>query len=269
MMDPQDDGAGFLGRLRANETLRRITGGRPDLAIFGAPIALIAIVAAVVMVSVAMAGGGGGNKQAQAGGTPTADASNTPESTVTPQSAGLRTPIAVSPGDQLTLSDLAARGSGLPVRGQFTGARLVIPSIGVDAPFSVKTVPSGGQMPNPNGPEDVAWYDFSGFDGLGGTPGLGGNVVLAGHVDYINYGPAVFWDIPKLDTGDRVQIRMNDGSVVEYAIEFNKTVQADEAPWDEIVAGTAEESITLITCVGQFSAGQYSDRQIVWGRRVA
>lgn len=269
MNEPREEGAGLLARLRANETLRRLTGGRPNLAIFGAPAALAAIIAAVVVASVAMAGGGDDDGKRAQGETPTAGASNTPESTRTPQSAGLKTPIAVSPGDQLTLSDLAARGSGLPVRGPFNGQRLIIPKIGVDAPFTVKTVPGDGQMPNPNGPNDVAFYDFSGFDGLGGTPGLGGNVVVAGHVDYINVGPAVFWDLHTLTAGDRIQIRMTDGSVAEYAVEFNKTVQADDAPWAEIVAGTAEESITLITCAGQFSAGQYSDRQILWGRRVA
>jgi hypothetical protein len=61
---------------------------------------------------------------------------------------------------------------------------------------------------------------------------------------------------------------MKDGTLIEYAIEFNKHIAASDADWEAIVAGTAEESITLITCGGEFSAGHYSDRQILWGRRV-
>lgn len=260
---------GWFARLRENETLMRLSRGRPDLLIFGAPVVAIAIVVGAVVAGVALAGGGGDDGAQAIGSSPTAEATDVLEPSATPAgSAGLKTPIAVSPGELLTLSDLAQRGSGVPPRGPFTGSRLRIPTIGVDAPFTYKMVPPDGQMPNPNGPEDVAYYDFAQHPGLGGLPAAGGNVVVAGHVDYIRYGPAVFWDVPKLVPGDRVQIEMQDGSVIEYAIEFNKRIDADAADWTAVVAATAEESITLITCVGQFSAGQYSDRQIAWGRRV-
>jgi LPXTG-site transpeptidase (sortase) family protein len=82
-------------------------------------------------------------------------------------------------------------------------------------------------------------------------------------------GPAVFWDVAKLQAGDVVEIHMDDGSVARYQVEFNKHIPSDEADWNAIVAGTADESITLITCTGEFSAGHYSDRQIVWGRRIS
>jgi LPXTG-site transpeptidase (sortase) family protein len=234
-------------------------------------IGIAAVVLAVgIGVGIAVAtSGGGGDDDDQAVASPTSKASATPETTGTAVGAGGKTPIAVSPGSELTEFDLAQRGAGVPARGEFLGDRLLIPSIGVDAPFTYKTVPyPNGQMPNPNGPSDVAYYDFSSWAGMGGVPGLGGNVVLAGHVDYINYGPAVFWDLDKLAVGDRVQIRMKDGSVIEYQIEFNKHIDAGAADWEAIVAGTAEESITLITCGGEFSAGHYSDRRILWGRRL-
>jgi LPXTG-site transpeptidase (sortase) family protein len=268
-MNEPTSNEGLLARLRANETLQRISRGKPDLIIFGAPIALIALIAVIVVAVVALSGGGEDDKQVVT--TPTSpSASRTPSpATVTPQSGGFLTPIAVDPGDQLTLTDLANRGAGAPGRGPFTGERLVIPSIGVDAPFTVKAVPSSGQMPNPNGPNDVAYYDFGGFAGMGGTPGVGGNVVLAGHVDYINVGPAVFWDVRRLQVGDVIEIHMEDGSVARYQVEFNKHIPAEQAPWDAIVAGTADESVTLITCTGEFAAGHYDDRQIVWGRRIA
>lgn len=269
MNGPMDDQGGVLTRLRENETLRKLTGGRPDLLIFGAPVVLIAIIVAAVIAIVAVSGGGGDDVQASRGETPTAATTPTAEPTAG-VSGGDRalTPIAFDPADELTLSDLARRGAGLPARGDFNGSRIIIPKIDVNAEFSLKVVGGDGQMPNPNGPTDVAYYDFSQWPGLGGLPGAGGNVVVAGHVDYINYGPAVFWDLHTLTAGDIVQIQMNDGSVIEYAIEFNKYIEVGDADWTAIVAGTAEESITLITCAGQFEGGSYSNRQIAWGRRV-
>lgn len=260
---------GFLARLRENETLRRLTGGRPQLVIYGAPIAALVIIIAVV-ATIATASGGGNNAEQATARTPTVAATATkPAGTPTPgANAGLKTPLAFSEGDTLQPGDLAERGTGTPGRGAFNGTRLVIPKIGVNAEFSVKTVGTDGQMPNPNGPEDVAYYDFSQWDGLGGLPDKGGNVVLAGHVDYINYGPAVFWRLSELEQGDLVEIQMSDGTTATYKIEFNKTVDSSAADWTPIVEATADESVTLITCAGDFNAGHYNLRQIVWGRRV-
>ena len=268
-MDGPSSG-GFLSGLRSNETLRKLTGGRPELIIFGAPV--LAVVIAVAVVAIVMAGGGGKKTDdAQATGkTPTVAATATkPAGTPTPgANAGLKTPIAISPGDVLQPGDLAARGTGEPGRGEFGGTRLVIPKVGIDAEFSVKQVGTDGQMPNPNGPTDVAYYDFSQWPGLGGVPGKGGNVVMAGHVDYIRYGPAVFWRLHELEVGDTIEIQMADGTTATYKVEFNKQLDASAADWTPIVEATADESITLITCGGQFEAGHYNNRQIVWGRRV-
>ncbi len=230
----------------------------------------VTVVAAALGVAVgAVACGGGSNEKA----TPTAKASATrtkAAGTPTPgKNVGLQTPITFSAGDYLTQEDLASRGRGEPGRGEFTGERLLIPSIGVDAPFTYKLVGGDGQMPNPEGPEDVAYYDFTQWPGLGGLPELGGNIVLAGHVDYINYGPAVFWNLRDLKLGDEVQIRMADGTIATYVIEFNKTIDPNSDDWSSIVEATQDESVTLITCSGEFSAGHYSNRQIIWGRRKA
>ena len=263
-------GGGFLSGLRENETLRKLTGGHPELILFGVPV--VAVIAIIVAVAVSMSGGSSkkSTDDSAKAKTPTVEATRAkPAGTPTPgANAGLKTPIAVSPGDTLAAGDLAARGTGEAGRGDFGGTRLVIPKIGVDAKFSIKEVGTDGQMPNPDGPEDVAYYDFAQWPGLGGVPGKGGNVVLAGHVDYIRYGPAVFWRLHELEVGDTVEIQQADGTKATYKIEFNKQIDASAADWTPIVQATADESITLITCGGQFEAGHYNNRQIVWGRRV-
>jgi LPXTG-site transpeptidase (sortase) family protein len=225
----------------------------------------------VVALAVALAAaacGGGSKKNATPTGHATKSATAAPSATAV--HAGILTPIAISPGDLLTHADLAARGVGTPGRGDFNGDKLMIPKIGVDASFSYHVVGADGQMPNPNGPTDVAYYDFSQWPNDGGLPGDGGNVVLAGHVDYIHYGPAVFWRLHELVPGDMITIQMKDGTKYNYKVEFNKQIAADtsSADWSDIVSATADESITLITCGGTFEAGHYDHRTIVWGRRV-
>ena len=235
-----------------------------------AALAAIGVFAAVALVAAACGGGDSGSGTKTPSGSPTKAVSKTPSVTRTPAgSLGLKTPIAFSEGDLLSEADLLSRGVGEPGRGPFTGAKLIIPKIEIDAEFSTKLVGGDGQMPNPNGPEDVAWYDFADWPGLGGVPLGGGNVVMAGHVDYINYGPAVFWRLSELVPGDEIEIRLQDGTVAKYRVEFNKSVDPGDADWSGLVQATADESITLITCTGEFEAGHYTNRQIVWGRRIA
>jgi LPXTG-site transpeptidase (sortase) family protein len=254
---------------------RRLIPASPRALLAGAAAVGIAVVVAVLALIVFANRGETGADTVTAGptaspATATARVGSTTR-TVTPTvpSAGLVTPIPVSEGARLTDQDLAARGAGVAGRGAFQGKRLRIPAIGVDAPFTIRVVGPDGVMPNPVGPEDVVWYDFSAWDGLGGAPGFGGNVVLSGHVDYINYGPGVFWSLPDLKPGDSIQIDLQDGSVIEYAVVFNKSIPADAGDWAAITGATAEESVTLITCTGQFVDGAYTDRQITWGRRVS
>src|SRR5690606_8867208 len=132
------------------------------------------------------------------------------------------------------------------------GDRLVMAKYGIDAPLSYKTVGANGVMPNPNGPDDVAYYNFSAWPGKGGAPGEGGNTVLAGHVDSgrepCKNGTvpppcqAVFWDIGKFAIGDEIELHVG-GAVYRYRVTSNESVHAQTGPWDQIVAATARESI--------------------------
>lgn len=143
--------------------------------------------------------------------------------------------------------------------------RIVMPAIEVDAPITVKGVDGAGVMENPDGPWDVAWYDFS------ARPGFGSNAVFSGHVDYIDIGPAVFWRLRELIENDLVEIRLEDGTVYQYQVVAMESVDAETADIAKIVGATEEEMVTLITCIGDFdpSTGQYDQRLIVRAQRVA
>lgn len=152
-----------------------------------------------------------------------------------------------------------------------TGWSLSVPSIGVDAGVYSRTIGTDGQMGNPSGASDVVWYDFAAnaWTGLGGAPGQpGANVVISGHVDYCcpSPAPAVFWSIRDLQAGDTITVNTPQGSF-NYAVQWGQWT-APDADFTQFVAQTGQESITLVTCIGSFAAGHYSDRYIVRGVRV-
>lgn len=143
-------------------------------------------------------------------------------------------------------------------------ARLLIPSIGVDAAVVVKGIDPNGVMQSPNNAWDVAWYDFS------ARPGFGGNAVFSGHVDYHDVGPAVFWELRNLQMGDLIQVRLADGTQYSYGVTALNSFEASTAPVADIVGPTPKEVVTLITCGGTFdrSIRQYSHRVVVRAERL-
>lgn len=143
-------------------------------------------------------------------------------------------------------------------------ARLLIPKIGVDAPVTPKGLRPDGFMDTPNGPQDVAWYVFS------ARPGMSGNAVLSGHLDYHDYGAAVFWRLKELQQGDLVEVRLDDGSILRYQVSLKLSYDARTAPVPEIIGPTSKEVVTLITCGGTFDSGSrsYSNRLVVRADRV-
>ena len=155
-----------------------------------------------------------------------------------------------------------AEATPLPV-GEVPG-RLVIPRIGVDAPIVTIGVDGDGVMESPSTPTDVGWYDFT------ARPGSAGNAVFSAHVDYRNYGPAVFWDLRKLEPNDIVEVDGQDGSVYQYEVVSSIAYPADQAPVSEIVGPTERETVTLITCDGTFNSEvrQYSHRLVVQAERI-
>ncbi|HEX5992798.1 MAG TPA: class F sortase [Thermomicrobiales bacterium] len=139
---------------------------------------------------------------------------------------------------------------------------LQVDSVGVDAPIELGSV-ADGVMQDPSGPWVVSWYEPL------GKVGEGGNVVMAGHVDYWNVGPAVFWDVRYLPEGEIIRVVGEDGKNYEYAVQWTQSYLADqltpEVIQGEIVGDTGEETLTLITCGGEFdpATGEYNERWVV------
>jgi LPXTG-site transpeptidase (sortase) family protein len=227
-----------------------------------------AVVLAFGMLLVVACGGGGGSGDGEVDGEPTVEGGSGGLADDTPQ-----------PTVEATIALDRPAGQAEHLTSVGPNDRLVIPKLGVNATLSYKKVGPDGAMPDPNGPDDVAYYDFSNFPGLGGAPGKGGNAVFSGHVDY-GRGPckngtvpppctAVFWDLKDLRMGDEIEVHVG-GTVHRYRVTGNQPVNAATADWNKLVGSTAQESITMITCGGDFDRNtrEYNNRQVVTAVRI-
>ena len=130
----------------------------------------------------------------------------------------------------------------------------------VNARVLAMGVNAEGELDTPRNIFDVGWYEGS------GKPGQGGTLVIDGH----NGGPhihGVFKDLPSLVAGDIIEIERGDGLVFEYKVVENVAVLLSES--NDYMATAmkspenGKESITLISCTGEWSQAQqtYLSRQ--------
>ena len=159
-----------------------------------------------------------------------------------------------------------------------TLGRMRIPSLKINAPLSVRAVGPGGQMANPSGPDDIAYYDFSAWEGYGGYPTTGGNAVFAGHVDqaaHLDYagldyvGPGVFFRLNEIKKGDAIELDLGNAPV-KYKVRWIREVAVEAGDWKSIFGSNVSvDSITLITCGGDYSRQErtYTHRIVVRAER--
>lgn len=139
---------------------------------------------------------------------------------------------------------------------------LAVEKAGIDAGIeSLRVV--GGAMPDPTGPWVVAWYENL------GSLGRAGNVVMAGHIDFWNVGPSVFYNLATLAPGDEVVVAGDDGKAYPFTVEWVRQYDSATMPLDDVAGPTDEQSLTLITCGGAFDYvnGQYLQRTVVRASR--
>ncbi|HWV24456.1 MAG TPA: class F sortase [Thermomicrobiales bacterium] len=121
-----------------------------------------------------------------------------------------------------------------------------------------------GVMENPPGPWVVAWYRQT------ATLGEPGNVVLAGHVDFWDVGPSVFFNVRDLVAGDIITLTGENDSTWDYTVEWSDVFSNEDlvaGKLQEVVGATETPSVTLITCGGEFdyANGEYLSRMVVRG----
>jgi len=141
-----------------------------------------------------------------------------------------------------------------------TGAptRLRVASVGIDTALETLHLGADGELMPPEGYKRAGWY----ADGT--APGDIGPAVLAGHVDSQS-GPAVFYRLREVDTGDRIEVTRG-GRTVTFTVTATAWYPKAAFPTDRVYGPTPDRQLRLITCGGVFDRGlrSYRDNLVVY-----
>jgi sortase (surface protein transpeptidase) len=124
-------------------------------------------------------------------------------------------------------------------------ASLAIPSIGVETELEHLAVRGDGTLAAPDNFGRAGWFSE------GPAPGERGPAVIVGHVDSRD-GPAVFYRLPELRTGDLVEVTRTDGTVTRFAVTDTFEATKDAFPTEAVYGPTTGPTLRLVTCAGTF-----------------
>ncbi len=136
--------------------------------------------------------------------------------------------------------------------------RLIIRSIGVNAPVVAVGVDKSGAMDVTKSSYDTGWYK------LGPAPGDPGDAVIDGHLDWYDTSRAVFYNLKDLRVGDDIEVQRLDGVNRHFKVTGIQTV-AYNATVPGLFDTGGPARLSLITCGGPWSTklGQYLERVVV------
>lgn len=164
------------------------------------------------------------------------------------------------PSDHAPTSKAASPVKGMDAS---TPTRLTIPDIDVDTSIMKLGLTDNDELEVPPLGKDApaGWYQRS------PTPGEVGPSLIVGHVDSAHDGPAVFYELPKLQPGDTIIATRDDGSTATFSVDDVTDYGKDNFPDFTVYGNTKRPEIRLITCGGDFNqqTGHYEDNIVVTG----
>ena len=131
--------------------------------------------------------------------------------------------------------------------------RLIISSIGVNAPIENVGIASNGDLATPiKSPWDAAgWYNN------GPRPGEAGSAVIDGHLDRPGGYPAVFWNLRYMQVGNTVMVVDAQGKTWRFRVIRLASYPPLQAPTQEIFGTTGGNFLNLITCAGTWIPNEH------------
>ncbi|MFC9676805.1 MULTISPECIES: class F sortase [unclassified Streptomyces] len=143
--------------------------------------------------------------------------------------------------------------------------RLLIPKIGVNAPFTELAIgPTGQLQPPPASDTNLVGWMASGV-----TPGETGTSIIAGHVD-TKTSAAVFAGLRNLKTGDTFTVKREDASTASFVVDSVETFAKNNFPDERVYGDTPQAQVRLITCTGVYDhvKKDYIDNLVVFAHLV-
>lgn len=101
-------------------------------------------------------------------------------------------------------------------------------------------------LPSLNHPFNTTWFD------AGPAPGQRGTAAIFGHVDSHKVGPAVFYKLGLLRSGDLIYITLNDRQVAIFRVYGLAMYRKAAFPTMVVYRYTQWPTLRLITCGGRF-----------------
>jgi sortase (surface protein transpeptidase) len=154
---------------------------------------------------------------------------------------------------------------GLPDQPSVTGGsppvRLTVPAIGVETPLVRLGLEPDRTMEVPDDFGRAGWF------AEGPAPGQPGPAVIAGHVDSTT-GPAVFFRLRDLRSGDHIDVTRADGTRLRFVVEATRSFPKTSFPTGAVFGPTPAAELRLVTCTGTFdrARGSYRDNLVVFAR---
>lgn len=178
-------------------------------------------------------------------------------------SASLARPSAEAPAPSPAVTRSAPTPSATPTPTVTTYAvprRVRIPAIGVETRVVPVGIDENEALEVPGDVRLVGWYD------LGVPPGADrGSAVLVAHRDSRTQGHGVFYDLGRVDVGDRVTVRNDAGEDLRYSVVSRESIRKKGLPYEELFAIDGPPRLTLISCGGYYDPnnGGYQDNIVV------
>lgn len=146
-------------------------------------------------------------------------------------------------------------------------ARLIIEKIGVDSYVEKVGIDDLGRMDVPKDFQNTGWL----IPKFGFYPGDKGNATIDGHFDTPDGGPAVFYNLARLEVGDRIKVITEENKELEFEITQKELYPHDKFPIELVFGKTNERMLNLITCDGVFDkkSSIYSHRLVVFSKLVS
>jgi LPXTG-site transpeptidase (sortase) family protein len=139
-------------------------------------------------------------------------------------------------------------------------ARLIIPSLAINAGVQYLGINAKGNMMAPSNFTDVGWYKF------GPAPGQDGSAVIDGHVDNGLGLAGVFKYLDNISVGDDIYVQTKKGTKLHFVVSDVESYPYTDAPSATIFSRKGNPTLTLITCEGVWVRGgdTYDHRLVIF-----
>jgi hypothetical protein len=180
------------------------------------------------------------------------------------------TPVSGAPGagsaggmEASTVMDGGGTPPPAPARSFAEPVALRIPGIEVDTRLIGLGLQEDGTVEVPGNAAVAGWFR------PGPPPGSLGSSVILGHVDSLA-GPGVFYRLRELRPGNRLSVRLDDGTLVRFRVHAITTYANDDFPAQKVYGRQGRSQLNLVTCGGDYDAsrGGYQSNVVVNARPV-